>query len=155
MEKKEGTARLGDKTLTIVDLPGIYSLSPYSMEEIVARDFIVGEHPDAIINIVDATNLERNLYLTTQLTELGIPVVVAINRFNTDTDAELDAVREVCRACGVRAELSEGFARGGEGVLELARVVAALSEGISAARRTIFPSRTATSSRAKVRVSGS
>ena len=63
------------------------------------------------------------------LAKYGIPVVVAINRFDTDTDAELDAVREVCRACGVRVELSEGFARGGEGVLELARVVAELSEG--------------------------
>ena len=67
VEKKEGTARLGDRELTVVDLPGIYSLSPYSMEEIVARDFIICEGPDAILNIVDATNMERNLYLTVQL----------------------------------------------------------------------------------------
>ena len=67
VEKKEGTARLGDREITVVDLPGIYSLSPYSMEEIVARDFIIGEGPDAVIDIVDATNLERNLYLTVQL----------------------------------------------------------------------------------------
>lgn len=73
VEKKEGTARLGDRELTVVDLPGIYSLSPYSMEEIVARDFIIGEGPDAILNIVDATNLERNLYLTVQLLELERP----------------------------------------------------------------------------------
>ena len=79
VEKKEGTARLGDKTLTIVDLPGIYSLSPYSMEEIVARDFIIGEAPDCIIDIVDATNLERNLYLTVQLLELERPTVLALN----------------------------------------------------------------------------
>jgi ferrous iron transport protein B len=79
VEKKEGQAKLGDKSMTIVDLPGIYSLSPYSMEEIVARDFIIGEHPDAIIDIVDATNLERNLYLTTQLLELERPMVVALN----------------------------------------------------------------------------
>ena len=65
--------------MTVVDLPGIYSLSPYSMEEIVARDFIVGEHPDAIIDIVDATNIERNLYLTVQLLELERPMVVALN----------------------------------------------------------------------------
>ena len=79
VEKKEGTARLRDKTLTVVDLPGIYSLSPYSMEEIVSRDFIIGEAPDCVIDIVDATNLERNLYLTIQLLELERPMVVALN----------------------------------------------------------------------------
>ena len=62
-----------------MDLPGIYSLSPYTLEEVVARNYLVGERPDAILNIIDGTNLERNLYLTTQLTELGIPVVIAIN----------------------------------------------------------------------------
>ena len=79
VEKKEGTARLGAQEMTVVDLPGIYSLSPYSMEEIVARQFIIGEHPDAILNIVDATNLERNLYLTMQLLELERPMVLALN----------------------------------------------------------------------------
>ena len=79
VEKKEGTAHLGDKALTVVDLPGIYSLSPYSMEEIVARDFIIGEAPDCVIDIVDATNLERNLYLTVQLLELERPTVLALN----------------------------------------------------------------------------
>ena len=79
VEKKEGTAHFEGKTLTVVDLPGIYSLSPYSMEEIVARDFIIGEAPDAVIDIVDATNLERNLYLTAQLLELERPTVLALN----------------------------------------------------------------------------
>lgn len=79
VEKKEGRAEIQGKAVTIVDLPGIYSLSPYSMEEIVARDFIIGESPDAIINIVDATNLERNLYLTVQLLELEKPMVMALN----------------------------------------------------------------------------
>lgn len=79
VEKKEGTAHLGGTELTVVDLPGIYSLSPYSMEEIVARDFIIGEGPDCVIDIVDATNLERNLYLTVQLLELERPVVLALN----------------------------------------------------------------------------
>ncbi|MCI8303893.1 MAG: ferrous iron transport protein B [Lawsonibacter sp.] len=79
VEKKEGEARIGDRTVTVVDLPGIYSLSPYSMEEIVARDFIIGEKPDCVIDIVDATNLERNLYLTVQLLELERPTVVALN----------------------------------------------------------------------------
>ena len=79
VEKKEGAAHLDGQEITIVDLPGIYSLSPYSMEEIVARRFIIGEHPDAILNIVDATNLERNLYLTMQLLELERPMVLALN----------------------------------------------------------------------------
>ena len=79
VEKKEGKTDIHGKPVTVVDLPGIYSLSPYSMEEIVARDFIIGEAPDAIINIVDATNLERNLYLTIQLLELERPMVMALN----------------------------------------------------------------------------
>ncbi len=78
VEKKEGQLK-GNKNVIIMDLPGIYSLSPYTLEEVVARNYLVEERPDAILNIVDGTNLERNLYLTTQLTELGIPVVVAIN----------------------------------------------------------------------------
>jgi len=78
VEKKEGKYKK-DKNIRIMDLPGIYSLSPYSQEEVVAREYLVGERPDAIINIVDATNLERNLYLTTQLLEVGIPVVIALN----------------------------------------------------------------------------
>ncbi len=78
VEKKEGKLRKHDDVV-ITDLPGIYSLSPYTLEEVVARNYLIGERPDAILNIIDGTNLERNLYLTTQLTELGIPVVVAVN----------------------------------------------------------------------------
>ena len=78
VEKKEGKLKKHEG-VTIMDLPGIYSLSPYTLEEVVARNYLIGERPDAILNLVDGTNLERNLYLTTQLTELGIPVVVAIN----------------------------------------------------------------------------
>ncbi len=78
VEKKEGKLKKHDD-VTITDLPGIYSLSPYTLEEVVARNYLIGEKPDAILNIIDGTNLERNLYLTTQLTELGIPVVVAVN----------------------------------------------------------------------------
>ena len=78
VEKKEGRLKT-DKEVIIQDLPGIYSLSPYTPEEIVSRNYLVGEKPDAILNIVDGTNIERNLYLTTQLIELGIPVVVAVN----------------------------------------------------------------------------
>ena len=78
VEKKEGKLK-GHKDVVIMDLPGIYSLSPYTLEEVVARNYLISERPDAILNIIDGTNLERNLYLTTQLVELGIPVVVAIN----------------------------------------------------------------------------
>lgn len=78
VEKKSGKLK-ADKSIEITDLPGIYSLSPYTLEEVIARDFLIKEHPDAILNIVDGTNLERNLYLSTQLLEMGIPVVVAVN----------------------------------------------------------------------------
>ena len=78
VEKKEGKLK-GDREVMITDLPGIYSLSPYTLEEVVARDYLMGERPDAIINIVDGTNMERNLYLSTQILELGIPVVLAVN----------------------------------------------------------------------------
>ena len=78
VEKKEGKLK-GNKGVTVMDLPGIYSLSPYTLEEVVARNYLIGERPDAILNIVDGTNIERNLYLTTQLMELGIPVVMAVN----------------------------------------------------------------------------
>ena len=85
VEKKEGYLK-GDKKVIIQDLPGIYSLSPYTLEEVVARNYIVNEKPDVILNVVDGTNIERNLYLTTQLIETGIPVVIAINM--------MDAVRK-------------------------------------------------------------
>ena len=78
VEKKEGKLK-GDKDVTIMDLPGIYSLSPYTLEEVVARNYLITERPDAILNIVDGTNIERNLYLSTQLMELGIPVIMAVN----------------------------------------------------------------------------
>ena len=78
VEKKEGQVKKHPEA-TVVDLPGIYSLSPYTSEEIVTRDFVLKEHPNGIINIVDATNIERNLYLSLQLIELGIPMVIALN----------------------------------------------------------------------------
>ena len=89
VEKKEGNVKQYED-VSLTDLPGIYSLSPYTLEEVVARNYLVDERPDVILNIVDGTNIERNLYLTTQLIELGIPVVVAINmidivRKNGDT----------------------------------------------------------------------
>ena len=89
VEKKEGKLK-GDKDVVIQDLPGIYSLSPYTLEEVVSRTYLVKEKPDAILNIIDGTNIERNLYLTTQLIELGIPVVMAVNM--------IDLVRTMQRA---------------------------------------------------------
>jgi len=88
VEKKEGKLK-DDKETTVIDLPGIYSLSPYTLEEVVARNYLIGQRPDAILNIVDGTNLERNLYLSTQLMELGIPVVMAINM--------MDVVKKIWR----------------------------------------------------------
>ena len=79
VEKKEGEIELEGRTINIVDLPGTYSLTAYSPEEIIARDFIIEQHPDVVINVVDATNLERNLYLTVQILELDVPVVLALN----------------------------------------------------------------------------
>ena len=79
VEKKEGEIEHGNLTINIVDLPGTYSFTAYSPEEIIARDYIIGERPDVVINVVDATNLERNLYLTVQLLELNVPVVLALN----------------------------------------------------------------------------
>ncbi len=79
VEKKEGEIEHDGRTINIVDLPGTYSLTAYSPEEIIARDYIIEEHPDVVINVVDATNLERNLYLTVQILELDVPVVLALN----------------------------------------------------------------------------
>lgn len=79
VDKREGVYKCGGENIKIVDLPGIYSLSPYTPEEVIARNFILGEEIDGIINIVDATNLERNLYLTTQLLEMDVPVIIALN----------------------------------------------------------------------------
>ena len=90
VEKREGKCNFGDFTITVVDLPGSYSLTAYSPEEIIARDFIIGERPDLVINVVDATNLERNLYLTVQILELEVPVVMALNMID---DLEKDGAK--------------------------------------------------------------
>ena len=126
VEKKEGKLR-GHKDVVIQDLPGIYSLSPYTLEEVVARSYLVNEKPDAILNIVDGTNIERNLYLTTQLIELGLPVVVAVNmidlvRKNGDT---IDLAK-LGGALG--CEVVEMSALKGEGGMEAAEKAVALAQ---------------------------
>ena len=118
VEKKEGKLKKHDD-VAIMDLPGIYSLSPYTLEEVVARNYLITERPDAILNIIDGTNLERNLYLTTQLTELGIPVVIAINMMDVvRKNGDKINVQELSRELG--CQIVEISALKGEGVMEAA-----------------------------------
>ena len=126
VEKKEGKLKKHDDVV-ITDLPGIYSLSPYTLEEVVARNYLIGERPDAILNIVDGSNLERNLYLTTQLTELGIPVVVAINMMdivkkNGDeiNTAQL-STQLGCRIVEISALKGTGVAEAAEAAVQAAK----------------------------------
>lgn len=118
VEKKEGKLKKHDGVV-ITDLPGIYSLSPYTLEEVVARNYLIGERPNAILNIIDGTNLERNLYLTTQLTELGIPVVVAINMMDVvRKNGDKMNTEELSRALG--CQVVEISALKGTGIMEAA-----------------------------------
>ena len=118
VEKKEGKLKKHDG-VTITDLPGIYSLSPYTLEEVVARNYLISERPDAILNIIDGTNLERNLYLTTQLTELGIPVVAAINMMDVvEKNGDKINTAELSRELGCR--VVEISALKGNGIMEAA-----------------------------------
>ena len=118
VEKKEGKLKKHDGVV-VTDLPGIYSLSPYTLEEVVARNYLIGERPDAILNIVDGTNLERNLYLTTQLTELGIPVVVAVNMMDiVRKNGDIINIPELSRELGCK--VVEISALKGNGVIEAA-----------------------------------
>ena len=118
VEKKEGKLKKHDGVI-ITDLPGIYSLSPYTLEEVVARNYLIAERPDAILNIIDGTNLERNLYLTTQLTELGIPVVVAINMMDVvKKNGDKIDTQELSRQLGCK--VVEISALKGTGVMEAA-----------------------------------
>ncbi|MCI5604044.1 MAG: ferrous iron transporter B [Clostridia bacterium] len=125
VEKKEGKLKKYDG-ITITDLPGIYSLSPYTLEEVVARNYLISERPDAILNIVDGTNLERNLYLTTQLTELGIPVVIAVNmidivRKNGDKINIAELSREIgCPVVEISALKGEGITEAAEMAIKAA-----------------------------------
>ena len=119
VEKKEGKLKK-QEGVVVTDLPGIYSLSPYTLEEVVARNYLINERPDAILNIIDGTNLERNLYLTTQLTELGIPVVVAINMMDVvRKNGDKINTEELSRALGCK--IVEISALKGEGINEAAQ----------------------------------
>ena len=126
VEKKEGKLK-GHKDIVITDLPGIYSLSPYTLEEVVARNYLIGERPDAILNIIDGTNLERNLYLTTQLVELGIPVVIAVNmmdivRKNGDKINIEQLSKELgCSVCEISALKGTGIKEAAEKAVAAAK----------------------------------
>ncbi len=121
VEKKEGKLK-SNKDVIIMDLPGIYSLSPYTLEEVVARNYLITERPDAILNIIDGTNLERNLYLTTQLTELGIPVVIAINMLDVlEKKGDIINIQELSKKIG--CPVYEISALKGKGIQEAADAV--------------------------------
>ena len=127
VEKKEGRLKKHEDVV-IMDLPGIYSLSPYTLEEVVARNYLINERPDAILNIIDGTNLERNLYLTTQLTELGIPVVIAINMMDVvRKNGDQINVAELSRELGCK--VVEISALKGDGVMEAAEAAVAAAAG--------------------------
>ena len=131
VEKKEGKYKK-QKDVIITDLPGIYSLSPYTLEEVVARNYLLKEKPDAILNIVDATNLERNLYLTTQCMELGIPVVIALNMMDIiEKNGDHINVKKLSEKLGV--EIVEISALKGTGVDKAAEAA------INAAKKKIAP----------------
>ena len=127
VEKKEGKLK-GNKDVTIMDLPGIYSLSPYTLEEVVARNYLITERPDAILNIVDGTNIERNLYLSTQLMELGIPVVMAVNMMDiVEKNGDKIYIDKLGKKLG--CEVVEISALKGTGIMEAAnKAVAAASK---------------------------
>ena len=127
VEKKEGKLKKHDDVV-IMDLPGIYSLSPYTLEEVVSRNYLIGERPDAILNIIDGTNLERNLYLTTQLTELGIPVVIAINMMDVvRKNGDKINTAELSRELG--CEIVEISALKGTGIMEAAEAAIKAAKG--------------------------
>lgn len=123
VEKKEGKLK-GHKNVIVMDLPGIYSLSPYTLEEVVARNYLIWERPDAILNIIDGTNLERNLYLTTQLVELGIPVVIAVNMMDVvKKNGDKIDIKELSRELG--CEVYEISALKGTGIMDAANAAVA------------------------------
>ena len=126
VEKKEGKLK-GHKDVIIMDLPGIYSLSPYTLEEVVARNYLITERPDAILNIVDGTNLERNLYLSTQLMELGIPVVMAVNMMDI-VAKNGDKINIAALSKSMGCEAVEISALKGTGITEAAEKAVALAQ---------------------------
>ena len=136
VEKKEGRLK-GHRDVVVTDLPGIYSLSPYTFEEVVTRNYLIDERPDAILNIVDGTNLERNLYLTTQLTEIGIPVVVAVNMVDVlERSGDKINVQNLSKALG--CQVLQISALKGTGVMEAAQAALDAAQGTKTASKHRF-----------------
>ena len=137
VEKKEGKAKIAGEQIRIMDLPGIYSLSPYSNEEIISRDFIVNENPDVVIDIVDASNLERNLYLTTQVIELGVPVVVALNMMDV-VRAKGEELSSAALSKQLGCPVVEISAMRKEGIEELKKAVMDVASGATKVTKSNF-----------------
>ena len=131
VEKKEGTFKHNDVEIELVDLPGTYSLTAYSLEEVIARDFIINEHPDAVVAIVDAANLERNLYLTVQILELGVPVVVALNMSDVADSRGLKIDQEMLSQ-GLQSPVVHTIASKGKGIPQLVEAIIDVTQDESA-----------------------
>lgn len=127
VEKKEGKFKYGDYEIEVVDLPGTYSLTAYSPEEVVARDYIINEKPDLVVVVVDATNLERNLYLTVQVLELGVPVIVALNMSDV-SDGRGIKIDQAMLSQGLKSPVVRTAASKGEGLEALKKSIIAFAE---------------------------
>ncbi len=130
VEKKEGKFKYGDYEIEVVDLPGTYSLTAYSPEEVIARDYILNEKPDLVVVVVDAANLERNLYLTVQVLELGVPVIVALNMSDV-ADGRGLKIDQTMLSQGLKSPVVRTAASKGEGLEVLKKSIIAFAEKIS------------------------
>ena len=136
VEKKEGKLK-NHSDVTITDLPGIYALSPYTLEEVVARNYLLGEHPDAVLNLIDGTNLERNLYLTTQVVELGIPTVIAINMMDiVEKNGDKIDIQKLAKELG--APVVEISALKGTSVMEAAEAAIKVAKANMLPKAQVF-----------------
>jgi len=127
VEKKEGKFKSGNYEIEVVDLPGTYSLTAYSPEEVIARDYIINEKPDMVVTVVDAANLERNLYLTVQVLELGVPVVVALNMSDL-ADSRGLKIDQTMLSAGLESPVVRTSASKGEGMEQLVKTIIATAE---------------------------
>ncbi len=127
VEKKEGKFISGEYEIELVDLPGTYSLTAYSPEEVIARDFIINENPDIVVTVVDAANLERNLYLAVQVLELGVPVIVALNMADVAESRGIK-IDQIMLSQGLQSPIISTSASKGEGVEQLTKEIIALAE---------------------------
>ena len=127
VEKKEGIFTNGEYEIELVDLPGTYSLTAYSPEEVIARDYIINENPDIVVTVVDAANLERNLYLTVQVLELGVPVIVVLNMADVAESRGIK-IDQIMLSRGLQSPILSTSASKGEGIEQLTREIIALAK---------------------------